>query len=410
MPDIFLSYRRQDAQSATGRLADRLEQHFGAARVFRDHASIVAGDDFAAAIRRAIRASTVLLVVVGCEWLDARGASGARRLDDPADFVRLEIEAALADAVAIVPVLVEGAAMPGAARLPPSLAAFARCQAVELSDLRWHHDVDRLIDVLHTRFAIEAQAAPTTGARGPGGFGAVARFWLDLLDLATHPTRMIARCQTHHVLDHLRAFVFLLLCLAAGNVGVILGVGSRSMPSMAGGFGVGVLKLSAAGLLMGAIVVALLAISLTLAWRLSGVRVEARQVGLILAYIYSGAWLAFGVGALVMGIGLQLGDAMVLERMAGVLFAPGDSGVVDVTASRRWSDVEGLISNALQGRGALPVVLLGLSIWLAGAAWTVVAWAAFRHAFGVDRLRSAAATGVWLAILAGLVWLAGGIG
>jgi hypothetical protein len=79
MAEIFLSYRRQDSQSATGRLADRLEEHFGAERVFRDHESIVAGEDFVEAIRRAIEASTVVLVVIGPRWLEARAASGARR-------------------------------------------------------------------------------------------------------------------------------------------------------------------------------------------------------------------------------------------------------------------------------------------------------------------------------------------
>ena len=101
-----------------------------------------------------------MLVVVGRHWLDARDAAGARRLDDPGDFVRLEIELALAARAAVVPVLVEGATMPSAGDLPPSLAAFSRCQAVELSDIRWRQDVDRLTETLQTRFAIDSDAAP----------------------------------------------------------------------------------------------------------------------------------------------------------------------------------------------------------------------------------------------------------
>ena len=123
MAEIFLSYRRDDSASATGRLADALEAHFGDERVFRDH-EIAAGENFVEAIRRSVESATVVLVVVGRHWLDARDAAGRRRLDDPGDFVRLEIELALAARAAVVPVLVEGATMPSADDLPPSLAEF----------------------------------------------------------------------------------------------------------------------------------------------------------------------------------------------------------------------------------------------------------------------------------------------
>jgi hypothetical protein len=145
MAEIFLSYRRSDSASAMGRLADRLEEHFGPARVFRDHASIVAGDDFAEAIRRAIEASTVVLVIIGPDWIDATLPGGLRRLDDPSDWVRLEIEFAFAANLPVVPVLVEGALMPAAAQLPDSLEALSRCQASELSETRWRYDAEASI-------------------------------------------------------------------------------------------------------------------------------------------------------------------------------------------------------------------------------------------------------------------------
>ncbi|HMY06495.1 MAG TPA: toll/interleukin-1 receptor domain-containing protein, partial [Accumulibacter sp.] len=83
MADIFLSYRRGDSQSATGRLADRLISHFGTARVFLDYQSIVSGENFAEAIRRSIGTSVVVLAVVGPHWLEIRDAEGRRRLEDP---------------------------------------------------------------------------------------------------------------------------------------------------------------------------------------------------------------------------------------------------------------------------------------------------------------------------------------
>ena len=126
MAEIFTPYRHDDSTSATGRLAYALEAHFGDDRVFRDR-EIGAGENFVEAIRRSVESATVVLVVVGRHWLDARDAAGRRRLDDPGDFVRLEIELALAARAAVVPVLVEGATMPSAGDLPPSLAEFSRC-------------------------------------------------------------------------------------------------------------------------------------------------------------------------------------------------------------------------------------------------------------------------------------------
>jgi hypothetical protein len=108
----------------------------------------------------------VLLVSSGRRWLGAAIAAGRRRLDDPADFVRLEIELALAARRRRRAGARRGRDHAAAADLPASLAAFSRCQAVELSDTRWRYDVDRLIEMLHARFAIDRIARPrATGRR-----------------------------------------------------------------------------------------------------------------------------------------------------------------------------------------------------------------------------------------------------
>jgi TIR domain-containing protein len=407
--DIFLSYRRHDSQSATGRLADRLEAHFGPERVFRDQDSIALGDDFAAALHRAVQGAVVVLAIVGPDWLDTRGVDGARRLDDPTDFVRLEIEAAFAARIPVVPVLVEGARMPSADQLPESLAPFTRCQAADLSELRWHFDVDRLISMLQGRFALDSQRAVASSAGGPDSVGRIARFGLDLLELAAHPTRLIARRVTGHAGDYLRAFVFLVICLAMANAALFIGVGG---PPVSGRDGAvwPVLKLLAVGVLVNLLVVMLLAIFLTFAWRLCAVRVELRRVGLILAYVCSGAWLGFCLGALVLATGVQLGDVRAFERIFSVLYAPDAAGVVAVTAPERWREGQAILSRALQGRGALPVALLGAAIWPATAIWVIVAWGSFRHAFRVGRLRVAFATSIWFGLLAGALWLLAGAG
>lgn len=387
MADIFLSYRRQDSQSATGRLADRLTTHFGALRVFRDHQSIVAGDDFAAAIRRSIGTSVVMLAIIGPDWLTAGDAQGGRRLDEASDFVRLEIESALLAGVPVIPVLVEGARMPAAAELPPALAGFAHCQATELSESRWNYDVDRLIAMLQARFAIESEQTLPGGGVGTMRINLFARLALDLLELTAHPTRLIARQQTGHALDHVRAFTFLVAVLVLGNCSFLLGIGMES-----------VVEWIAVGLILGLLAVSLLATLLTLAWRMVGTRIEFRQVTLILAYIYSGVWIGFCAGALLAATGVQLvapgvfSDYLAIVRGAAPL-------------ARRMDEARALLANALHGPAAALFVVACLA-WSATALWTIVAWGAFRNSFGCGRSKALLATGLWLLMLFMLFMLA----
>ena len=145
---VFISYRRGDAAYPAGRLFDRLVDRFGAGRVFEDVDSIEPGDDFAEVITATVESCAVLLAVIGPHWLAAAGQDGRRRLDDPADFVRLEIEAALARGVRVIPVLVDGAQLPRAEQLPASLGRLAGRQALELSHARFGSDIGRLMSVL----------------------------------------------------------------------------------------------------------------------------------------------------------------------------------------------------------------------------------------------------------------------
>jgi TIR domain len=119
---VFLSYRRRDSEAWTSRLYDRLIARYGAERVFKDVQAIPLGDDFRTVVRRAVEGCDIFLAVIGDGWLEARDAAGGRRLERADDPVRVEIETALAASVPVVPLLVGGAAMPDADRLPPSLA------------------------------------------------------------------------------------------------------------------------------------------------------------------------------------------------------------------------------------------------------------------------------------------------
>src|SRR5262245_53064575 len=145
MPRIFVSYRRKDSAGHAGRLFDRLRDHFGAAQVFRDIDRLKAGDDFVEALARAVDSCDVFILVIGRDWAEARNERGQRRLDDPQDFIRLEVETALRRKVLVLPVLVEGATMPEPSDLPEPLSALARRQAIELSEHRWDFDIQQLL-------------------------------------------------------------------------------------------------------------------------------------------------------------------------------------------------------------------------------------------------------------------------
>jgi hypothetical protein len=145
---IFISCRREETAYPAGWLYERLADHFRGGQVFKDVDSIQLGDDFVEVITRAVGSCDVLLALIGDQWLTISDEHGRRRLDNPDDFVRLEIEAALTRKVRVIPILVDGAGMPRADELPESLAKLVRRQALELSPSRFEFDTSRLLKVL----------------------------------------------------------------------------------------------------------------------------------------------------------------------------------------------------------------------------------------------------------------------
>ena len=141
---IFISYRREDSQGVTGRLYDRLENRFGRDRIFMDVDTIQPGMDFVNAIENAINASDVVLVMIGPNWATSVDAEGKRRLENPADFVRVEVATALARNVRVIPVLVSNASMPNPNDLPSDLKSLVRRNAIEIS----HTSLSDLLEFL----------------------------------------------------------------------------------------------------------------------------------------------------------------------------------------------------------------------------------------------------------------------
>jgi hypothetical protein len=166
---IFICYRREETAYSAGWLFDRLADRFGG-QIFKDVDSIEPGDDWVEVITTVVGSCDVLLALIGDRWLTITDEDGRRRLDDPDDFVLLEIEAALTRNVRVIPILVEGARMPRATELPPSLARLARRQALVLSPANF--DTSRLVQVLdktlaEVRLAHEDVAAISAAGEAP---------------------------------------------------------------------------------------------------------------------------------------------------------------------------------------------------------------------------------------------------
>ena len=171
---VFISYRRQETAWPARQLHDVLAAELGADRIFKDVDDIEPGDDFVEQIQSAVGSCQVLLALIGPQWLTVTDAKGARRIDDPADFVRLEVETALSrDDVRVIPILVDHAKMPTAEELPAGLAALTRRQAVEINPVSF--DTHRLLRVLsETLNAAAAEPAAPQISRDGHGVGPAA--------------------------------------------------------------------------------------------------------------------------------------------------------------------------------------------------------------------------------------------
>lgn len=149
MPNIFLSYRRSDSQDVIGRIYDRLSVHFSKDRVFRDIDSIPLGADFRLIVEQAVEQADVVLVLIGPTWLTTTDARGQRRLDDPNDLVRIEVETALRTGKPIIPLTVAQAAMCSVSDLPESLRPLVFRNGMTVRpDPDFHRDLSQLIAVL----------------------------------------------------------------------------------------------------------------------------------------------------------------------------------------------------------------------------------------------------------------------
>jgi hypothetical protein len=164
MKDIFISYRREDSSTITGRIYDRLVGVFGKRHVFRDVNAIPLGSDFRTEVIKSINRSGVQLVIIGSQWVSIISQDTRQpRLDNPEDWVRIEVETALRSQIHVVPVLVDNAEMPSLTDLPSStLQELAHKQALRVrNDPDFDHDMNVLIG--HMKKVLGYQASNRFG-------------------------------------------------------------------------------------------------------------------------------------------------------------------------------------------------------------------------------------------------------
>ena len=299
-PKLFISYRREGTAMHAGRLYDAAAARFGERNVFMD-LEMAPGVDFVERITTAVGACRVLLVVIGPQWAGER--DGHSRIADPADFVRLEVETALGAAdVTVIPVLVEGAGMPAPEELPPELQSLARRNAIELSDLRWRYDCQRLMSALEELLDDRPRRRRSRSTTSPSGVRALVPLWVEGVVLAV-VAGMLARQLAGVIKTDDTSATAAVLVLVARRAVVWAAVAAvlAVWLSLRRGDQGRLARRVAVGLLYGALAGALGGLVYGLATEVSALDVLHRQqvrVAAVVSLAITGGLLGMGLGAL----------------------------------------------------------------------------------------------------------------
>ena len=149
--NIFLSYRRDDSRGYTNAIYTMLEYHFDSDQIFMDVDTLVPGSNFVQCLQDAVEACDIFLAIIGLRWENIEDKKGVRRLENPEDFVRIEIAHALKRGIPVIPILVDGAEMPFSENLPDNLKELALHHAFSIGD-HMRSDMQRLIKALEKTF------------------------------------------------------------------------------------------------------------------------------------------------------------------------------------------------------------------------------------------------------------------
>jgi TIR domain len=143
---VFISYRRDDSKYQARMIHAAFCQVLPRDHVFMDVDTILPGANFRKILKDWVNQCEVLLALIGPGWIDSSDPkSKGLRLDNPSDFVRIEIGEALARDIPVVPVLLDGAPLPDMGLLPDDLKELVDRQAEFVEYRTFDADVERLI-------------------------------------------------------------------------------------------------------------------------------------------------------------------------------------------------------------------------------------------------------------------------
>jgi hypothetical protein len=383
MAGIFISYRRADSLMAAGRLSDDLVDFFGREQLFRDVDALEGGADFERAILDALRAAAVELVVIGRKWTSVADATGTPRVAQPDDYVRREIETALAERIGVIPILVDGAAMPSSGELPQTLAPLTKLHAFEVADRTWRYDIEQLAKHLENRYDVERTAALPSAGLIKGVVAAARDYVPDLLLLLAQPKRLIARHNLGRTQDFMRALTFLSLSLVVGSLGLL---------SLASTESLSILGVLGTGLLFDVVTTLILSLPMYLAWRLVGAAPEYRRVAVPFFYQVAVATLLLVSGAMALSAPLLLIDPHFYDRLHDMMSREGQ-------VTPKWLEAARFIDQSFRSGGsfAMAGIIAMLVIHMLLLIWLTASWGAYRQGLGI-RAR-------WRSLVAFLIFL-----
>jgi len=166
---IFINYRKDDSPWNSLALYQELIKHFGKENIFKDFNTILPGTDFVESIEEALESCDVLLVLISEHWADIKDKNGNPRIDNPDDFVRLEIATALRRNIKVIPVLFDNAVLPPATELPDDLKKLSRRQFIEIDKTRFEADTARLVETIKSILTPIGPGPDKRGDTKPGG-------------------------------------------------------------------------------------------------------------------------------------------------------------------------------------------------------------------------------------------------
>jgi len=362
MPEIFISYRRNDSLGYAGRLADDLRKLFGDEHIFRDYESLGVGVPFKQEILDAIGSSSVVLVLIGSTWLETDPNTGEPRLNNANDFVRLEVEHALQCDITVIPILVGGAKMPKSVMFPKKMQDLANSNAHDFFEKHWDDDALLLAKKLEQITGLDIIKEGMMQSSRTSMIKPLVNIIPDFLNLIIKPKIFLRkRCHGSNK-DILGAFTFFNLIILISQFYMYY-----AWPSPSETFWTSI----SSGVLLGFLLTLLLSIPMWFAWWLVGARDHYLRTTVVLLYQMSVSIIIATIGASIIVMTAAYSHADEIDQVYQILKNP------DI--SNKSFIINEMLVATLTGTPETIAIIIGLSVISIVPIWLLLSWAAYRE-------------------------------